>query len=55
MLADAEQIFRSGVQVFDKKTLIDNDDGRVQVFENMAALRRITALPGFFSGGLFAG
>jgi hypothetical protein len=27
--------------------LVDDDDGRVQVFEHPAVLRWITALPGF--------
>ena len=55
MLADAEKIFRCGVQVFDKKALIDNDNGSVQVLEHMLAPRWVTALPGFPVWGFAAG
>ncbi len=53
--ADAEQTFRRGVHVFDKQTLTNDDDGRVQVIEHVTARRRISAVPGFFRWGLLAG
>jgi hypothetical protein len=51
MLAYAKEIFCGGIQVFDKKALIDDDYGGIQVLEHLAALRWITALPGFLSCG----
>ncbi len=55
MLADAKKIFRCGVQVFDQKALIDDDNGRVQVLEHRVASRRVAALPGFPAWGFAAG
>jgi hypothetical protein len=51
MLADAEQVFRCGVHVFDQKTLIDDDDGCIQVLEHLVAPRWITAVPDFPARG----
>ncbi len=55
MLANAEKIFRCGVQVFDQKALIDDDNSRVEVLEHRVASRRVTALPGFPAWGFAAG
>ena len=52
--ADTEEIFRRGIDVFDKQAVIEDDDGGVQIFKHIAALWRIAAAPDLLSGLSFS-
>jgi hypothetical protein len=52
--ADAEQVFGGGIDVFNEKILIDDDDGRDQVLEHVVALRWFTAAAAFAAASLLA-
>jgi hypothetical protein len=44
LLADAEQVFCSRVQSFDKETVVDNDDRGVQVIKETILRRPVAAV-----------
>ena len=54
MATCTEEILRRGVDVFDKQAVIEDDDGRVQMLEQIAALGWISAAPDLLFGVSFA-
>ena len=42
-VADSQQVFCGGVERFDEKTAIDDDDAGIQAFDDVSGPRRLAA------------